>query len=249
MHLQSILTSVVHHRDQQAVRPPPISAEVLMVDPIRRRVEAIASFLRLHGVLCHHAVDGRAGLRQLTGGGLDLVILETALPDLDAFQVLSLIRERASVPVVVLTEGSDQERARSLELGADDSLTKPFSLRELLARLRAILRRSQPDTAEARLQPGEMLLDPKMRLVTVANRPVTLTELEFELLAALVRRRGRVVPRTSLLSLAGRSGSTANERSIDVHISRLRRKLGGGPAGKLIQTVRGVGYVLNGQRA
>ncbi len=235
--------------DRRTVQPHPMSAEVLTIDPVLERARAIARYLRDHGLVCHHAADGRAGLRQVRDGGLDAVLLEAALPDLDAFQALRLIRERASVPVVVLTEGGDQERARSLELGADDALSRPFSGRELLARLRAIFRRSQPQAAQARLQLGVVRLDLKTRTATLTGSPLALTQLEFDLLTALVRRRGRVVPRASLLSLAGRANTTVNERSIDVHISRLRRKLGARPEGKLIQTVRGVGYVLSGECA
>jgi DNA-binding response OmpR family regulator len=149
---------------------------------------------------------------------------------------------------MLTAKGDETDRVVGLELGADDYLTKPFSARELLARLRAVLRRGHLQPNGERLKVGDIELDPNTRAVTVCGDSVDLTGLEFDLLTALMRRAGRVVPRTRLLTLAGREDVTVNERTVDVHISHLRKKLARGMASnKLIQTVRGVGYVLNGQ--
>jgi DNA-binding response OmpR family regulator len=132
-----------------------------------------------------------------------------------------------------------------LEIGADDYLAKPFSPRELLARIRAVLRRAMPDPSRERLTAGDIVIDVGSREVRLGERAVELTGIEFDLLVALVRRAGRVVPRDALLSLAGRDDVTVGERTVDVHISHLRSKLGDDPrAPKRIKTVRGVGYML-----
>jgi DNA-binding response OmpR family regulator len=132
-----------------------------------------------------------------------------------------------------------------LELGADDYLPKPFSPRELLARVRAVLRRAAPEGENERLRVGDLELDISARRVTVAGKPVELTALEHDLLLALLRRAGRVVPRDALMSLAGRSDTLVSARTVDVHISHLRSKLGDDARGEQrIRTVRGVGYVL-----
>jgi DNA-binding response OmpR family regulator len=132
-----------------------------------------------------------------------------------------------------------------LELGADDYVPKPFSPRELLARLRAVLRRTRPATGEQRLSAGGIVVETDARQVHVDGRLVELTGLEFDILVALMRRAGRVVPRAALLEEAGRDDATVGERTVDVHISKLRKKLGGDArTPPRIRTVRGVGYVL-----
>jgi DNA-binding response OmpR family regulator len=132
-----------------------------------------------------------------------------------------------------------------LELGADDYLPKPFGPRELLARMRAVLRRAAPEAISARLRVGDLEIDVGARRVTVAGRELELTALELDLLLALARRAGRVVPRDALFPAAGRGDTAVSERTVDVHISHLRAKLGDDPrAPKRIRTVRGVGYVL-----
>jgi DNA-binding response OmpR family regulator len=161
--------------------------------------------------------------------------------------VLRKIRAHGRVPVIMLTaKGDETDRVVGLELGADDYLGKPFSPRELLARLRAVLRRAQPAALEERLAAGSVVVDVGSRSVQVDGRTVELTGLELDLLVALLRRAGRVVPRAALLEEAGRTDVTVSERTVDVHISNLRRKIGDRerkPA--LIRAVRGVGYVLS----
>jgi len=148
------------------------------------------------------------------------------------------------VPVLMLTaRGDETDRIVGLELGADDYLPKPFNPRELLARIRALMRRSQPAAGAERLEFNGIRADVSTRQVTRAGSPVMLTALEFDLLVALMRRKGRVIPRTMLLREAGRGDTIVSERTVDVHVARLRQKLGDDPP-QVIKTVRGVGYVF-----
>jgi two-component system OmpR family response regulator len=170
------------------------------------------------------------------------------LPDMDGLEVCRRVRampgEVGKVAILMLTaKGDPMDRIVGLELGADDYLAKPFSPRELLARLRAVLRRSELGQEREQLVVGEVSVDLGSRRASVGERDVELTGLEFDLLVALMRRAGRVVPRSMLLELAGRSDVTVNDRAVDVHISHLRRKLGDDPP-RWIKTVRGVGYVM-----
>jgi DNA-binding response OmpR family regulator len=165
---------------------------------------------------------------------------------MDGLAVLKKLREGGHrIPVIMLTaRGDEADRVVGLELGADDYVAKPFSPRELLARIRAVLRRAQPDTVAEKLMASGITVDTGAREAWVDGRPVELTGLEIDLLTVLLRRAGRVVPRTALLELAGRGDVAVNERAVDVHISRLRKKLGDDPPTR-IRTVRGVGYVLS----
>jgi len=150
---------------------------------------------------------------------------------------------------MLTAKGDETDRVVGLELGADDYISKPFSPRELLARLRAVLRRSTPEGASERLVVGQVAVDLEGRQVTVAGQRVELTALEFDLLVALAKRAGRVVPREHLLAQAGRT-DVVGERTVDVHISHLRQKLGDDPkAPRLIKTVRGIGYVMTRDEA
>jgi DNA-binding response OmpR family regulator len=144
---------------------------------------------------------------------------------------------------MLTARGDETDRVVGLELGADDYLPKPFSPRELLARLKAVLRRAQPTVVSEKLESSGVSIDVAGREVRVGGRAVELTGLEFDLLVALVRRAGRVIPREALLGEAGRGDTIVSERTVDVHISHLRQKLGD-EGGKLIKTVRGVGYVF-----
>jgi DNA-binding response OmpR family regulator len=146
---------------------------------------------------------------------------------------------------MLTARGDEADRVVGLELGADDYVPKPFSPRELLARIRAVLRRAQPDATGERLTAGGVVVEIGSRAVSVDGDPVELTGIEFDILVALLRRAGRVVPRSSLLEEAGRDDVVVGERTVDVHISKLRKKLkDDSRTPRLIRTVRGVGYVL-----
>jgi DNA-binding response OmpR family regulator len=223
-----------------------VVARVLVIDDDARLFELLASYLEENGIRAVHAADGRRGLEELARGAFEAVLLDVMMPGMDGLEVLRKIRTQGRVPVIMLTaKGDETDRVVGLELGADDYLGKPFSPRELLARLRAVLRRAQPAALEERLAAGDVVVDVGSRSVQVNGRAVELTGLELDLLVALLRRAGRVVPRAALLEEAGRTDVTVSERTVDVHISNLRRKIGDRerkPA--LIRAVRGVGYVL-----
>lgn len=215
---------------------------VLLIDDDARLFELLSSYLRQNGVDLEHARDGATGLRALSERSFDAVLLDGMMPGMDGLEVLRRIRERGAIPVLMLTaRGDEADRVVGLELGADDYVAKPFSSRELLARLRAVLRRMAPAVGSERLSANGIEVELGTREVRVDGQDVELTGIEFDLLVALLRRAGRVVPRSALLREAGRDDTTVGERTVDVHVSKLRKKLG--DADK-IKTVRGVGYVL-----
>jgi DNA-binding response OmpR family regulator len=217
---------------------------VLLIDDDARLHELLASYLGQNGAHLTGAPDGERGLAALANGVFDAVLLDVMMPGMDGLEVCKRIRAQGNnVPVIMLTaKGDETDRVVGLELGADDYLAKPFSPRELLARMRAVLRRAKPDTVSERLSVADIVIDVTSREVKQAGRLVDLTGLEFDILVALVRRAGRVVSRDALLSEAGRNDVVVSERTVDVHISHLRQKLGDT---RLIKTVRGVGYVLS----
>ncbi|MCH9681794.1 MAG: response regulator transcription factor [Deltaproteobacteria bacterium] len=223
-----------------------MALRILLIDDDTRLHELLDRYLGEQGVNLQHAPDGMAGLRALGSDTFDAVLLDVMMPGINGLETLRRIRERHPVPVIMLTaRGDEADRVVGLELGADDYVPKPFSPRELLARVRAVLRRSQPAAMGEHLQAAGIRVDVESRDVQVEGRRVELTGLEFDLLVALLRRPGRVVPRAALLSEAGRDDVAVGERTVDVHISKLRKKLGDDPRfGRRIQTVRGVGYVL-----
>jgi DNA-binding response OmpR family regulator len=223
-----------------------VAARVLIIDDDTRLYELLARYLEANGVAATHAADGRKGLAALEGGVYDAVLLDVMMPGIDGLEVCRRIREKSRVPVIMLTaKGDETDRVVGLELGADDYVAKPFSPRELLARLRAVLRRSQPEVLSEILRIGNISVEVNARQVKVGAEVIELTGIEFDILMALARRPGRVVPRDTLLSDAGRGDVSVGDRTVDVHVSHLRRKLGDDPrAPKLIKTVRGVGYVL-----
>ena len=218
---------------------------VLLIDDDVRLAELLDDYLVPQGVALVHAGGGQAGLAALAGGGFDAVLLDVMMPGMDGLAVLKTLRDAGHrIPVLMLTaRGDEADRVVGLELGADDYVAKPFSPRELLARIRAVLRRAQPDTLAEKLTASGITVDTGAREAWIDGRPVELTGLEIDLLTALLRRAGRVVPRAALLELAGRGDVAVGERAVDVHISRLRKKLGDDPPTR-IRTVRGVGYVL-----
>ncbi len=218
---------------------------VLLIDDDARLAELLDDNLKPQGVVLVHAGGGQAGLAQLANGGFDAILLDVMMPGMDGLAVLRTLRDAGHrVPVIMLTaRGDEADRVVGLDLGADDYVAKPFSPRELLARLRAVLRRAQPDTIAEKLSSAGITVDTGSRECWIDGKSIELTGLEIDLLVALLRRAGRVVPRAALLELAGRGDVTVGERAVDVHISRLRKKLGDDPPTR-IRTVRGVGYVL-----
>jgi len=223
-----------------------MSIRVLLVDDDVRLHELLTSYLEQNGVVVVKAFDGPTGLRELENGTFDAVLLDVMMPGIDGLEVCRRIRLKSRIPVIMLTaKGDETDRVVGLELGADDYVSKPFSPRELLARLRAVLRRSTPETVAERLVVGDLTLEPASREVRLGGVQVELTGIEFDILLALARRAGRVVPREALLDEAGRGDVIVGERTVDVHISHLRQKLRDDPKSpRRIKTVRGVGYVL-----
>jgi DNA-binding response OmpR family regulator len=219
---------------------------VLLIDDDVRLFELLASYLEQNGVAVTTADSGAKGLAALEAGAFDAVLLDVMMPGMDGLEVCRRIRQKSPIPILMLTaKGDETDRVVGLELGADDYVAKPFSPRELLARLRAVLRRVRPEPAGEKLAVADVIIDVPARTVRGASGLVELTGIEFDILVALARRAGRVVPRDSLLAEAGRADVVVGERTVDVHISHLRQKLGDDPrAPKRIKTVRGVGYVL-----
>jgi len=225
-----------------------VGLRVLCIDDDVRLYELLAAYLGPNGVSLTHAPDGAKGLAALAAGVFDAVLLDVMMPGMDGLTVCRRIRETNSrVPILMLTaRGDEADRVVGLELGADDYIPKPFSPRELLARLRAVLRRAQPAAEARQIVIGRVAIDVDARQVRVGAAAAELTGLEFDILLALARRPGRVVPRETLLGEAGRQDVTVSDRTVDVHVSHLRRKLGDDPkTPRLIKTVRGVGYVLS----
>jgi DNA-binding response OmpR family regulator len=220
--------------------------QALLIDDDQRLAELLQSYFAPHGVEITHAGDGRTGLALLSQRGFDVILLDLTMPGMDGLEVCRRIREHSAVPIVMLTaRGDETDRVVGLELGADDYLPKPFGPRELLARMRAVLRRTAPAVHSEKVRVRDLEIDVGSRQVTVAGKAVELTSLELDLLLALARRAGRVVARDALFGLAGRGDTVVNDRTVDVHISHLRSKLGDDSRKQQrIRTVRGVGYVL-----
>lgn len=217
---------------------------VLIVDDDQQIRTMLARFLGEHGMRVTHASDGISMFKVMETGRFDVIVLDVMMPGEDGFTLCRKLRAESAIPLILLTaRNSETDRIVGLELGADDYVGKPFSPRELLARLRAVLRRARPDVVNEQLQVSGIAVDVPSRSVTVAGAAKELTGIEFDILVALMRRAGRVVPRDALLAEAGRSDVVVGERTVDVHISHLRQKLGDDPP-RLIKTVRGVGYVL-----
>jgi len=199
------------------------------------------------------ALDGREALERLKEDAFDLVVLDVMLPRVDGFDVCRQIRARSAVPIIMLTAKTEEiDKVLGLELGADDYITKPFSVREFRSRVKAVLRRAaltRPDEQfEEPIQNGDLRVDFEKRTVDVRGEPVRLTYVEFEILAALARNPGRVFTRTMLLERVWGDAQYRDPRTIDVHIRHLREKLESDPKHpELILTVRGVGYRFRDQ--
>ncbi|HVO30636.1 MAG TPA: response regulator [bacterium] len=228
----------------------PKRASVLLVDDDARLGTLLSEYFGRNEVDLTTAADGERGLAQLKDRRFDAVLLDVMMPGIDGLEVLKRIRadaRLARVPVLMLTaKGDDVDRIVGLEIGADDYVPKPFNPRELLARVRAVLRRATaPADPEEKYQTGELVIDFGARTVTVEGKRAALTGFEFELLAALARAAGRVLSRDQLMDMLKGQELDAFDRSIDVHVSRLRAKIEKDPrAPRYVQTVRGAGYVL-----
>ena len=215
---------------------------VLVVEDEPAIAELQRMYLAREGYGVHVERDGLAGLSAARRLRPVAVVLDVGLPGMDGTEVCRTLREEGDwVPVLFVTARDDEiDRVLGLELGADDYLTKPFSPRELVSRVRAVLRRTQGSVAQPPLTLGPVRLDLETRQVTVDDIEVLLTVTEFDLLAALLRRPGHVLSREQLLSTVWGYEAAAGTRTVDVHVGQVRAKLG--PAGDLIRTVRGVGY-------
>ncbi len=220
----------------------------LLVEDDARLAALTADYLGGHGVVVTRAGDGPAGLQEALRHRYDVVLLDLMLPGKDGLDVCRELRAHSDVPVIVLTaRGEEADRVMGLDLGADDYLSKPFSPRELLARIRALVRRARGKVGPPiqTLQVGVLILDPGSRRATVRGQEIPLTGYEFSLLYALASRAGRVLSREQLIELAGGSAEEAFDRSVDVHVSRLRQKLGDDSKNpRMLKTVRGAGYLL-----
>ncbi|HKX30304.1 MAG TPA: response regulator transcription factor [Blastocatellia bacterium] len=226
---------------------------VLIIDDDVELCELLKEFLSSEGFATDSVHDGEAGVTAATTGDYELMVLDVMLPRLSGFEVLRRIRQGGPWPVLMLTaRGEDVDRIVGLELGADDYLPKPFNPRELVARIRAILRRSQAaasgTVSREKLLVGDVELDKATYQVNCGGVPIELTNVEFELLDLLLRSAGRVITREELVkSVLGREFSPL-DRSIDMHVSNLRKKLGhevpiAGKSVERIRSIRGVGYV------
>jgi len=204
--------------------------------------------LRKEGYDVIPALDGREALERLRDDNFDLVVLDVMLPRMDGFDVCRAIRSRSTVPIIMLTAKTEEtDKVLGLELGADDYITKPFSVREFRSRVKAVLRRAalaQPEAQfEEPIDAGDLSIDFEKRSVVVRGESARLTYVEFEIIAALARAPGRVFSRTMLLERVWGDASYRDPRTIDVHIRHLREKLEREPkTPELILTVRGVGY-------
>jgi DNA-binding response OmpR family regulator len=221
---------------------------ILLVDDELSVQKLLAYPLRKEGYDVIPALDGREALERLRDNNFDLVVLDVMLPRMDGFDVCRAIRSRSTVPIIMLTAKTEEtDKVLGLELGADDYITKPFSVREFRSRVKAVLRRAalaQPEAQfEEPIDAGELSIDFEKRSVIVRGEPVRLTYVEFEIIAALARAPGRVFSRTMLLERVWGDASYRDPRTIDVHIRHLREKLEVEPkTPELILTVRGVGY-------
>ena len=230
----------------------------LLVDDDHELARLLRDYLGPHGVSVAHVEDGLRALERLGSAAdpYDIVLLDVMLPGIDGFEVCRRIRASRAVPIVMLTaRGDDADRVVGLEIGADDYLPKPFNPRELLARMRAVLRRAHPPPAPSEasepagpIQVDDLVVDAPAHKATLAGRELQLTSFEFRVLVVLARRAGEPVTREELASAVLPKGGHYDpsvDRSLDVHVSHLRQKMGdGGREPRRIRTVRGIGYLL-----
>jgi two-component system response regulator CpxR len=233
----------------------PSIIKILIVDDDKKLCRLVADYLEPMGYDVEAAHNGSQGLEMILKGDYHAVILDVMMPQMDGFEVLKRLRRESNVPVLMLTaRGEETDRIVGLEMGADDYLPKTFSSRELLARLRAVTRRHSSSEHQAAskdeknlLVSGDLQIDQSARTARLGSKTLNLTPIEYDLLTSLAKSSGRVLSRDQLLdAVAGRSYDVF-DRSVDVHISSLRRKLGEDPRNpRFIQTVRTAGYMFKG---
>lgn len=223
---------------------------ILIVDDDEELCELVSEYLTCADFSVHAVHDGAEGLEKAASNDFDLVTLDVMLPKMDGFEVLQELRKTSKIPVLMLTaRGDDTERITGLEIGADDYLAKPFNPRELLARIRAILRRAQSDehepaTAE-KLNVDDLEISMSARSARRESEDLNLTSIEFDLLVALIKEAGKIVKKEDLSRKVLERDLSPYDRSLDMHISNLRKKLGKrtGEEEERIKTVRSVGYI------
>jgi two-component system, OmpR family, response regulator CpxR len=227
------------------------SNRILIVDDDRELCDLLATYLQREGFSTDCAHDGEVGLERALSGSFDLVILDVMLPGIAGFEVLRRLRRAHATPVLMLTaRGEDVDRIVGLELGADDYLAKPFNPRELVARIHAILRRAKsPHRTDSERDPpviaGDLVVDPSRREASYAGRDLAVTTVEFDVLMLLVRSIGRVVSREEISKQALGRPHSPYDRSVDMHMSNLRRKLQRAAGdGVVIKAVRSAGYMF-----
>jgi DNA-binding response OmpR family regulator len=227
---------------------PLVSIKVLLVEDDTRLAQLTTRYLEGHGVLVTTATDGLEGQAEALRRQYDCIVLDLMLPGRDGIEVCRELRTRIDVPIIMVTaRGEEADRVLGLEVGADDYVTKPFSPRELLARIRANVRRvrGQAGPTQEEIAVGGLVLDPARMTVVLDGKIVDVTAYEFSILRALAQRPGKVLSREQLLDLAKGSADLSFDRSIDVHVSRLRAKLGDDSRNpRILKTVRGAGYLL-----
>jgi two-component system, OmpR family, response regulator len=221
---------------------------VVLVEDDTRLARLTASYLESHAVEVTIVASGELAVAEVLRVRPDAVLLDLMLPGMDGHEVCRQLRQHVDVPILMVTARSEEaERVRGLEGGADDYVPKPYSSRELLARLRANVRRARGKVGPSleRLIVGDLTIEPASRAVTLGGQALVLTSHEFQLLHMLAARAGHVLSREELLDLLHGSGEESFDRSIDVHVSRLRHKLESDPRRpRLLKTIRGVGYML-----
>jgi two-component system response regulator CpxR len=226
-----------------------MNGRLLIIDDDKELTDLLVEYLEPEGFKITCAQDGESGIKKALSESFDAIILDIMLPKLNGFEVLKSIREHTDTPILMLTaRGDDVDRIVGLEIGADDYLPKPCNPRELLARLRAILRRTQKFHVQKRpiIEHLNIILDSAKRKVTYNNQPLELTNAEFNILEILMKSPGQAFSKEELTEYALGRKYTAFDRSIDVHISNLRNKLGEDGLGEaLLKTVRGFGYMIH----
>jgi two-component system, OmpR family, response regulator RegX3 len=226
-------------------------SRILIVEDEETLAEAISFLLSKEGFEVEIAEDGPAAIAAFDKNGADLILLDLMLPGLSGTEVCRQIRAKSSVPIIMLTaKDSEIDKVVGLEIGADDYVTKPYSSRELIARIRAVLRRGElgdVTVVDGVLSVGPIRLDSDRHVISVNNEQVALPLKEFELLEFLMRNSGRVLTRMQLIDRVWGSDYVGDTKTLDVHIKRLRAKIEKDPANpEMIQTVRGMGYKLEG---